>query len=63
MAELGIDCTGEWTPNQYAIDSGWDWTCIQATAERGVSSTDAETLTEDQAARLLAWCKHRVREG
>ena len=57
MKTLGIDHTGTWTPAQYAIDAGWDYTCIEATAEKGVSSADAEGLTEEQQAALLDFCR------
>lgn len=46
----------KWTPHQYAIDCGWDVTNIQDTAAAGVSAEDANDLTEDQQAELLAWC-------
>lgn len=58
--EIGIDHTGEWTPGQYAIDAGWDFTCIEATARLGVSEADAAGLTEHQVAELLDFCKNRV---
>ena len=58
--ELGIDSNGTWTAEQYAIDAGWDFTCIEATAEKGVSEADAEGLSEAQQAKLLAYCKAQV---
>ena len=58
--QIGIDCTGEWTPNQYAIDAGWTYECVENTARLGVADADAEGLTEDQQAWLLSWCKERV---
>ena len=61
--EIGIDHTGTWTPAQYAIDAGWDFTCIQATAEKGVSPADAEGLSESQQAALLEFCITRVAEA
>lgn len=58
--QIGIDHTGIWTPSQYAIDAGWDPTCVEATAANGVSLEDAEGLTTDQQAALLEFCKSRV---
>lgn len=57
---LGIDHTGEWTPVQYTIDAGWDYTCIEATAELGVSSADAAGLSLQQQTELLEYCRQRV---
>lgn len=50
----------EFDPHQYAIDMGWDFTQIAATADLGVSSADAEGLTESQQENLRAWCKQQV---
>lgn len=33
-------------PHQYAIDAGWDFACIEATAERGLSDTDVEAIDQ-----------------
>lgn len=60
---LGIDHTGTWTPAQYAIDAGWDFSCIEATAIKGVSKADAEGLTEKQQSDLLEFCQSRVEES
>ena len=60
--EIGKDSTGTWAPAQYAIDAGWDYSCIVATAEKGISETDAEGLTETQQAALLEYCQSRVAE-
>lgn len=46
--KIGVDHMGEWTAAQYAIDAGWDFTCIEAVASMGVSSADAESLTARQ---------------
>jgi len=61
--QIGIDCTGTWTPAQYAIDAGWDFTCLEATAEKGVAEADANFLTEAQQAALLEYCRERVAEA
>jgi hypothetical protein len=58
--QVGQDSTGQWTPAQYAIDAGWDYTCIEATAARGVSEEDADGLTAEQQAALLDFCRGRV---
>ena len=55
--QVGQDSTGQWTPAQYAIDAGWDYTCIVATADKGVSEADAEGLTIEQCAALLDFCR------
>ena len=60
--KIGIDSTGEWTPSQFAIDAGWDYSCVEATAAKGVSSADAEGLTDDQQSALLDFCRGRVAE-
>lgn len=60
--QVGQDSTGQWNAAQHAIDSGWDYTCIVATAEKGVSETDAEGLSESQQSELLAYCGRRVAE-
>lgn len=62
VAQLGFDHTGEWTPRQYAIDAGWDYSCIEATADKGVSEADAEGLDEIQQAALLDYCQSTVAE-
>ena len=62
MKKLGIDHTGTWTPSQYAIDAGWDYTCVEATAKKGVSEEDADGLTDQQQSDLLAFCRTRVGE-
>ena len=54
---------GSWDPHQYAIAQGWDFTCIEATAARGVSEADAEVLTRAQCSRLLAWCRAEARSA
>jgi hypothetical protein len=33
-------------PRQYALDCGWDISCIEATAERGLSDTDVEAIDQ-----------------
>lgn len=58
--QIGQDSTGQWTPAQYAIDAGWDYTCIEATAAKGVSEADAEGLTAEQQSALLDFCRGRV---
>jgi hypothetical protein len=60
--QIGTDHTGNWTPNQYAIDAGWTRECIESTAKLGVASEDAEGLTPEQQAALLDWCKSTVSE-
>lgn len=34
------------SPHQYALDCGWDFSCIEATAERGLSDTDVEAIDQ-----------------
>ena len=60
--EIGKDSTGTWTPAQYAIDAGWDYTCVEATAARGISEADAEGLTAEQQMALWGFCRSRVAE-
>ena len=60
---IGIDSTGTWTSAQYAIDAGWDYSCIEATAAKGVSEEDAEGLTAEQQSALLDYCAERVAAG
>ena len=60
--EIGIDSTGTWTPAQYAIDAGWDYTCVEATAAKGISEADAEGLTAEQQMTLWDFCRSRVAE-
>lgn len=60
--QIGIDSTGTWTPRQYAIDAGWGFESIEATAQLGVADADAEGLTNDQQERLLEYCKERMRD-
>ena len=60
--KIGIDSTGTWTPSQYAIDAGWDYSCVEDTAAKGVSSADAEGLTDGQQSALLDFCRGRVAE-
>jgi len=61
--ETGIDCTGTWSPHQYALDAGWDATQVEATARLGVvADADAEVLSAEQAESLLAWCRERTAE-
>jgi hypothetical protein len=57
---LGIDSTGTWTPHQYAIDAGWSYEAIEATADSGVSDEDEECMTDEQSAALLAYCQETV---
>ena len=61
--KIGIDSTETWTPAQYAIDAGWDYSCVEATAAKGVSSADAEGLTDDQQSALMDFCQGRVAEN
>lgn len=58
--QIGIDSTGTWNPAQYAIDAGWDRSCIEATAAKGVSEADADGLTEARQRALLAYCQEVV---
>lgn len=58
--QIGIDHTGTWTPSQYAIDAGWSYECVEATARLGIADEDAEGLAEQQKSALLDWCKGRV---
>lgn len=60
--EIGKDSTGTWTPAQYAIDAGWDYTCVEATAAKGISEADAEGLTAEQQMALWDFCRSRVAE-
>lgn len=57
--ELGIDSNGKWTPHQYAIDAGWDSHCVEQTAKLGIADADADSLTAEQQAELLAFCRSR----
>lgn len=55
----------EFSPSQFALDAGWDFACIEATAANGVSEVDAETITamgfgDAQVAELLAHCRALV---
>lgn len=54
---IGINHTGIWTAAQYAIDAGWDASCVEATARLGVSEADGEGLTPDQIGELLSYCQ------
>jgi len=58
--KMGVDASGAWTPAQYAIDMGWSFDCIVATAQGGVSETDAAGLTDTQQDALLAYCQERI---
>ena len=60
---IGQDSTGTWTPAAYAIDAGWDYTCIEATAAKGVSEEDADGLTDAQQSELLDFCRSRVADA
>ena len=60
--EIGKDSTGTWAPAQYAIDAGWDYTCVEATAAKGISEADAEGLTAEQQMALWDFCRSRVAE-
>ena len=61
---IGIDhTTGQWTPAQYAIDAGWSFECVEATAERGVSDEDSDGLTAAQQLALLEFCRERMEGG
>jgi hypothetical protein len=53
---IGIDSFGNWTPQQYAIDNGWSYEAVHATALNGVSPEDRKDLTPDQQVQLLSWC-------
>ena len=61
--KIGIDSTGTWNPAQYAIDAGWDYSCIEATATKGVSEADADGLTDAQQSALLDFCRSRVADA
>ena len=60
---IGQDSTGTWTPTQYAIDAGWDYSCVEATAAKGVSEEDADGLTDAQQSELLDFCRSRVADA
>jgi hypothetical protein len=60
---IGIDSTGTWTPKQYAIDAGWDYSCVEATTANGVSEADAEGLTDAQQSAILDFCRGRVADA
>lgn len=34
----------QFDPHQYALDSGWDYSCIEATAKNGLSEADVEAI-------------------
>lgn len=50
---------------QFAIENGWDFTCIEATAATGVSDEDRKRLAGSGLTprSLLAWCKWQVRKA
>lgn len=48
------------SPENFALEMGWDFTQIEDTARRGVSEADQELLTESEATALRAWCKART---
>jgi hypothetical protein len=52
------------TPHDFALANGWDHTCIEATAELGVSPEDLDRLadTDVDSDVLLSWCRERVTE-
>lgn len=56
----GTDHTGEWTPQQYVLDAGWDFYCIIDTAVKGISEVDAEILTDEQQTELMEYCKGKA---
>jgi hypothetical protein len=61
--QLGIDSTGQWTAFQYVIDAGYDRYACECTAEMGcVSDEEAEELTDEQQAALVAMCRRRADE-
>jgi len=53
--------TQNFDPHEFALARGWDFNCIEASAN-GLSEADAEILTEEQQAQLLAWCQKQVAE-
>jgi hypothetical protein len=56
---LGIDCIGKWSPQQYALDAGWNFSCVLDTAEKGVRGEDADRLTPEQQTMLVLFCQDR----
>jgi hypothetical protein len=48
------------TLHQFIIDSGWDFGCVESTAERGISDFDASLMSAKDAAKLVAYCRARV---
>lgn len=60
---LGVDHKGQWTAAQYAIDAGWGWEGVEATARLGVAEEDAEGLSEGEREALVEYCRGRVSEA
>lgn len=60
--EMKTNNENTWSPAQYAIDSGWDFSCIEATAAKGVSDADADGLSDEQQAALLEYCQCKVEQ-
>jgi hypothetical protein len=56
---LGVDCIGKWSPQQYALDAGWNFSCVMDTAEKGVRGEDAARLTPEQQTMLVLFCQDR----
>lgn len=57
-------------PQQYAVDSGWSWDEIDATARLGVADEDKRILTEEHddagqaaIACLYEYCRAMVEEA
>lgn len=55
----------EFSASQFATEAGWDFSCIEATAAKGVSEVDAENIQamgfgQEEVDELLAHCKALV---
>ena len=48
------------TVHQFIIESGWDYGCVEDTAEWGVSDFDACLMSFADGRKLLAYCRARV---
>jgi hypothetical protein len=60
IRHLGMKTQENWTPAQHVIDAGWALEHVEATAKQGVADIDAESLTEEQQAALLDYCRDRT---
>ena len=56
------EMTTAFDPHQYALDHGWDFSCVEATARLGIAEEDEIELEETPGAarELLRWCREKV---